>query len=555
VRNRAPWLGGLILITASAMRLYALGREALWCDEAYTALTARLPLGEMISRQLRTDDAPPFFYLLEMLVTSLAGTSEAAVRLVSAAAGILTVVLLLRWRDRCATASAFFGAAFVAVAAYGVFHSRQARSYALLILLALVLVLSAKDLLLGRRRSGWWLAVSGVLLCLTHHVAVILVLTSLCLWPIGGPRRPPGRSWLLWHLPPLTLWAGLWLVASRQFEVHSVLNAWTATYWKTHPLWLAPFYSVGIFVPGGLPASALGTGFATADGLSPVWIVLSAALGFACLLLVPWRAREPAERREALLEAAFLVLPLFALLATSLVVTPVYILTRTDALAYPAFALLIGRGLALAPRRAAGGVLLFWIAISLATLAPTYGWGNLSRAKQTDRRLARDLAADGLTSDDWIIHTFMTSPSIEYYLDRMGVAHRIAWFPEVGADNTASTWPTPLDSLPAYVEEAADLRRRIEEAMPDDGVAYVFGFVEPVAAEAIVKGQGIRVLTVDQIGYPVSALVYALLGTQPATPFAIYRQDYVGGQRVVLRIPRASWAPPATKPPAPESMR
>ena len=249
------------------------------------------------------------------------------------------------------------------------------------------------------------------------------------------------------------------------------------------------------------------------------------------------------------MEAVFLFAPLLALLAASLLLTPVYVLTRTDAVAYPAFALLIGRGLANLPRRATWGILLFWVAMSLLLLAPTYGFGNLGLAKGADRRLARDMAAEGLARDDWVVHTFMTSPSIEYYLERMGAAHRTAWFPKVAAENIASVYPTPIDSLQAYVIEATELRRAMEASLPEDGAVWIFGLVEPSAAEAIARGIAPRALTVAQIGYPVSALVYSLVGTQRVRPVSIYVQDWVAGERVVLRIPRRSWVPRDRLPP------
>ncbi len=157
----------------------------------------------MLARQFTTDDAPPFFYLLEKLSIAIAGDSEGVLRAVSALAGLLAVgILLWRSRQRGDAADGWSGA-YMAVAAYGVFHARQARSYAPLILLALVLVLSARDMLCGRRRAGPLLMICAVLLVLTHNVAVVLVLSSLVLWPLGAAGRPRLRSWILWHLPPL----------------------------------------------------------------------------------------------------------------------------------------------------------------------------------------------------------------------------------------------------------------------------------------------------------------------------------------------------------------
>ncbi|MFC1572996.1 hypothetical protein ACFL6M_05295 [Candidatus Eisenbacteria bacterium] len=551
-RWRLLWLMLTVLLAAAAMRFYALGRESLWCDEAYTAFTIRLPLGEMITQLVHTDDAPPLFYLLQKLSTALAGDSESGLRIGPAVMGFLAVVILLGRALHRGSGACGWSAAFLAVATYGVFHARQARSYVLLILLGLVFILCAKDMLFGKRRAGPLLAVGGILLWMTHHVAVVLVLTSLFLWPLGGARRPRLRSWILWHAAPLVTWVVYWIAASSQLAAHAELNVWTTQYWQTHHLGFGPLYSLGVFLPGGLPSSEVGVGFATPRDISSQWAFFSAALGLVCFLAAIFRRRGPTFGetsdlgREIGAEVVFLLVPLLVLLTASLVMTPVYVLTRTDAVAFPAFVLLMGRGLASLRRNVSGGILFFWFLISLYALAPSYGLGNEGEAKGIDRQLAQNMAAGGLAQDDWVVHTFMTAPSIEYYLERMGAAHRVAYFPKIAGRNTASAWPTPVDSLQAYMDEAAELRLSLEETLPEDGAVWVFCVVEPSAAGAIRQGRTARTLSVDQIGYPVSALVYNLVGTKPVKPVSLHTQDWIGGHRAVLWIPRESWVPQDT---------
>ena len=551
--RRWLWAGAALLLVAAILRIWALGREGLWCDEAYTALTIRLPLAEMITKLLRADDAPPLFYLLQKVSTRLAGDREAGVRALSAVAGIVAVAWLGMWPRRRGeaggkapmfTLQAGWSAAFMSIAAFGVFHARQARSYALLVLLATVFVLAAREMLLGRRRAGPLLAVSGVLLCLTHNVAVVLVLTSLVAWPLGGEGRCRLRSWILWHVPPIATCAILWAACPSQLRQHVLLNAWTGHYWQSHPIALAPLYSLGAFVPAGLPASALAVTLPVPARLSAFWMALSIALGLVCVaagvLRMPRACapRLPSARREFAIEAFFLAVPLLALLAASLVTTPVYIVGRTDVLAYPAFTLLVGRGLASLPRRLSAGALLFWFVISLYALAPSYGWGAPEWAKGTDRDLARALDAGGLARDDWIVHTSMTGPSIEYYLK---TPHRTAWFPAATGTNAAADDPAPAESVRVYVDQAARLRQTMEDAIPEGGAAWVFGVIAPPSAP-VVRAAGLSArISAEQVGYPMCVLVYALLGREPVTPAFLYRQDWVAGERVVLRIPRRDW--------------
>ncbi|MCK4304439.1 MAG: glycosyltransferase family 39 protein [Candidatus Eisenbacteria sp.] len=535
---------------AGFLRLISLGREGLWCDEAYTALMVQLPLPEMIQSLMRYDDAPPLFYMLQKLVVSCGGCSETALRLVPALSGIVAVFLLLiRWCKE-ERGQYCWAAIFLATTTYGVFYARQARSYGLLILLALLFILSAKDLLLKNRR-GWagpLLAMTGMLLCMTHHLGVVLILTSFLLWPLRKTRGLTLASWALWHLLPLAVWATWWAVSSSQLQTHAELNTWMGEFWKGHHLAAAPALSLGAFLPAVLPASLRAVALASPGEISPFWHILSALLGAGCLLaaLVPrLPSALPRESgREIAIEATFLVIPLVALAAVSLILTPVYVLGRTDAIAYPAFVLLIGRGLTKLPRAAATGILIFWIALSIASLSPSYGLGSPGRAKGADRHLAEVLGKEGLAPDDWVIHSSLTAPSVEYYLRRNGVHHQSAWFPEVAGTNPAGVVPTPLDSLQTYLDQARALRQVLESALPQDGSVWILG----LRGQRTQPGKDHRTditrpLSAQEIGYPMSLLVYTLVGMEPITPVLSYRQDWVGGERILLRIPRNRWVP------------
>jgi 4-amino-4-deoxy-L-arabinose transferase-like glycosyltransferase len=537
------WAAVAILLAATVLRGHALGREGLWCDEAYTALTVRLPLAEMISMLLRIDDAPPLYYLLQKANVALLGDSERALRMLSVAAGIGSAGILLWTAQRRNSSEDLWAACFFAVATTGVFHARQARSYGLLLLLALVLVLSARHMLQGGARAGPLLALSACGLCLTHHVGFILVLTSLVLWGIGSDKRPRLRSWILWHLPALIVSACFWIGARTQLEAHIRLNAWIAHYWETHSILLAPLYSLSLFLPVGLPIEQFSVGFASPGRVSAVWSGVSLLFGLVCFATAGMHGIRKRNRvgEEVRVEVGFLLLPLLALQAVSFVTTPVYVLGRTDVLAYPAFVLLIGRGLASLPwRRAAPLFLLFWAAMSMFSLGPSYGLWNPTLAKGADRELAKRLSEAGLTSGDWLVHTYMTSPSIEYYLDRFETPHQAAWFPFDAGENTASDYPAPADSLDTYLDQACELIATMEAVVPRDRDIWVFGLVAP-ETEAISRIRESGVATAEQIAYPVGLLVYSLVGRSPVPVAFVYQQDWVAGERVVLRIPQASW--------------
>lgn len=554
------WLAVIFLI-AAGLRLAQLGFEGLWCDEAYTANLIRLPFPAMFRDLVSRDDAPPLFYVLEKLCTAIAGDSEAGLRLLPALAGLgMVAVLLARARARREPALTW-AAGFLAIASYAVFHARQARSYGLLLPLVLVLMLSSRDLLLeNRRRAGPWLAAAGALLCVTHHVGVLVLVTSLALWPLR-PRAggAPLRAWLLWHLVPIALCALYWAASAAQMTTHASANAWMGGYWERHPLALAPLLSLAAFVPGPAGSGELQVPLPALAGGLAIWRWLSGAIALVCLAALVWPARRgrggasdaaPAlASRAVAIEAVFLFAPLIALALASALWRPAYVLGRTDAIAFPAFALLAGRGLA----RLRGGwravCLGLWLAVSIAALRPTYGLGPRARAKGVDREVAARIAAGGLRPGDFVVNTFLTAPTSDYYLRRLRRPHQAAWFPSIAGFNPAGTHETPLDSLRAYEDQARSLRARMERDMPADGAAYLFVLVDQASPSAQRADDRAAPLAAGDLTFPTDLMLFYLVGETPQPVIARYRQDWVGGDRAILRVPRSAWVPLESLPP------
>jgi hypothetical protein len=547
-----PWLAlALIAVAAVIARLVVLGREGLWCDEGYTAWIVHRPIPEMLRALQRLDDAPPLFYLLTAATTAVLGRSEFALRLLPALAGVAAVAWLLARARREREAPSLWAAAFFSIAAYGVFHARQARGYGLLMLFALAAVLGARDLLLRpTRRAGLMVAIAGTLLVLTHNLGILICLTSALLWPLRMRPGLPLRRWALWHAPPLLAWVVYALLSLSQFRVHAELNAWMGEFWRSHPLTLAPLLSIGAFVPGTLPRLAHAVPFPALESdsmplrlVSAIAVVLLLAAAFVPGLRFGKRRLDPTapgvleEKRAAMIDAAFCLLPLGAMTFTSFLWTPSYVLSRTDAIAFVPFALWLGRGLSRVPRGAALAAIVFWTLISLSALGPTYGLGAPGRAKGADREAARAMLRQGLRPSDWVVQSYLTAPTIEYYLERAGAAHRTAFYPRDASTNPAAVRPVSPDSLEAHVREARELRGRLDREMPPDGAVWVPAVIDPRRAAAGAT------LTAGDLVYPTGVLVYHLVGNQPVAPVLRYRQDWVGGDRALLRLARGSWAP------------
>jgi mannosyltransferase len=171
-------LVGLLALSAF-LRTRALD-ASLWIDEGISAGIASHPAGD-IPGLLRQDGSPPAYYLLLHAWTSLAGTSEAALRLPSLLAALLTVpaALWAGWSLFGRTAG-WICAAVAAVLPFLTLYGQEARMYALVALLS-VLTSAAfvQAFVVRRRRYVPVLAVLLALLLYTHYWLLFFALGGL----------------------------------------------------------------------------------------------------------------------------------------------------------------------------------------------------------------------------------------------------------------------------------------------------------------------------------------------------------------------------------------
>jgi mannosyltransferase len=183
VRSRAArplhLLLGLIAL-AAALRLWRIGHQSYWLDEAFTARIARRDFGGMLDGVRHTESTPPLYYVLAWVWERVFGWHEAGLRSLSALFGVATVpAAFLAARESFGERAGLVAAALFAVNPYFVWYSQEARAYALLVLLCTV------SLVFFLRGALWrWAAVSALAL-LTHYFAALLVV--------------PAAAWLLWR--------------------------------------------------------------------------------------------------------------------------------------------------------------------------------------------------------------------------------------------------------------------------------------------------------------------------------------------------------------------
>lgn len=174
---RDPFLW-LVLLAQTGLSLPGILTRSLWVDEAYSAILARRSFAG-IRETLRYDSGPPLHYDLLRLWRWAFGESPLALRSLSLLFALGTTALLYRLAARrFDRATARMAAAVFATLPVVGFYAGQARAYALLAFLAVLLATILAEPHLGRRLRFGALSTVLVATVYTHNIGSFL------------PRRP-----------------------------------------------------------------------------------------------------------------------------------------------------------------------------------------------------------------------------------------------------------------------------------------------------------------------------------------------------------------------------
>ncbi len=201
--GRALILGALILI-GFVVRVWQLGGQSLWLDEALSVIFSRPSLREVISILVTDDLHPPLYYVALHLWIRAAGSTEFAARFVSLIFGLpaipATYVLgsaLFRenrssgyWSDR-GRQIGLVAALLVTVSPFLVYYSQEARMYSALATFGLLSSLALWKLLdePGRR---WWVAYvifTAAVIYTQYFGALVIIFQAIYLLGIGVRER------------------------------------------------------------------------------------------------------------------------------------------------------------------------------------------------------------------------------------------------------------------------------------------------------------------------------------------------------------------------------
>jgi len=123
-----------LFILGLGLRIFELGRKPLWLDEASSYfLTSQSNIADVWTAAFNDHHAPLHFIVI--WIVKLAGTDEFWLRLPSAIAGALTIIVVfLLAKELAGEDTGLIAAALVAVSPYHILYSQEARMYGMAVL-------------------------------------------------------------------------------------------------------------------------------------------------------------------------------------------------------------------------------------------------------------------------------------------------------------------------------------------------------------------------------------------------------------------------------------
>ncbi|MBL8728035.1 MAG: glycosyltransferase family 39 protein [Planctomycetes bacterium] len=457
--SERAWHGAALAFAAAALllRLWRIGTQPLWFDEALTAHIAYGPDGLDY-----VHNTPPLYHWLTRLWSGVFGVGAAGLRSFSAVAGAAFVWSTFHtarfvFGNRAAVAAALL----VLASPLHLYYSQEARAYALL-LCELMLALWLLWRLVARLDVRTWLllVLASTAALHTHYLAAIPLAIAFAVLGRSAPAAARWRTarwvaaagaaavllllpWLLWwsrHTPFAAsdmrwlelLWAGLSGPGAIATSFELFLLGGQA---ERTPLFLKQFSSLPF--PAALRIAAL------------------VAMGAVAALGLLRRSGPSPQRRAALACATLCLGPLLVLWLVSLV-RPVYGPGRYDLIAYPGFVLLLGQAIAAAT--AAPGRVCRWLAwsavaaLALAVVGKDWRYFTAPAGPDPNRAVAQQLAARVPSGDTVILCGSVGLPVIVHLYDDGYVwAHGRCRSARSGVEFGCRLLPPALAAAPAAV--------------------------------------------------------------------------------------------------------
>jgi hypothetical protein len=333
---------------AGTLRLFRIGANSLWFDEAFSWIVARQPAWAILTQRLEPILPPLYHFLLHFWARL--GESEAALRAFSALCGVLTIpVMYILGRKLFSPASGLAAALLTAMLPFQIYYAQEARLYALVVLLSALMLWAFVRSWQGTTYGTW--VGFGLLTAINLYVHYFTVFSLAAFHGFTLLARPCDRR----------CWRGLLLsdLVAMVFVGPQLPSAWAQTQRVATHFWLPPPF----------PLQPLKTlDYLLFSHTTPLLLV-PVALFFTLSIfaIVTWEAARACGKTRwwLLLLLALVLTPILVALLLSWIIGPVY-LDRSFSLVTPAYVLFLGWGLAQPARRSPLPLLYGGLAVVVA---------------------------------------------------------------------------------------------------------------------------------------------------------------------------------------------
>ena len=179
-----------LTLLGAFLRFWRIGHQGFWFDEGNTALLVHFPPGKMLGLIPQTESTPPLYYCVAWVWARIFGSSETALRSLSALAGVAMIPVVYGAGAKLVSRRAgVFGAAFAACSPLLIWYSQEARSYQLLALLSGLSLLAFAQALRRPTRGALAAWVIACALALATHYYAVLAVVPEAIWLLAVHRR------------------------------------------------------------------------------------------------------------------------------------------------------------------------------------------------------------------------------------------------------------------------------------------------------------------------------------------------------------------------------
>ncbi len=390
----------LIVVSATWIRLHALGVPSIWLDEAVSIRVAQLDWHDFLNTIVASEGNMALYYVALRAWLHL-GQSETVMRALSVLTGVATIPAVYLLGERLFSARiGLIAALLLALNAFHLRYSQEARSYSMLVLLVTLSGLFFARLCEYRSAGDWFGWVCFSILSVYAHFIAALVLAAQALSLLFLPSR---------SVP----WKKLMAAASTIVLAVLPLAVYALRRGPGQLLWIEPISAHGIYNMIRNLAGAGGIGLVLAYSLALLLVAIAGTRDMRERSLQGWRFG---------FLLSWLFVPILAVLAISCL-QPLLV-SRYLIGCLPPLALLAA--VALARLRPLGlQILALSAVLALANSAVVNYYGEVQHRKQNWRASTSYVSQNARAGDAILLFHGFTIQPFRYYWRQTPASVRI----------------------------------------------------------------------------------------------------------------------------------